>query len=107
MRTSVTHPLNVAYLVVGLVFLGIAGSWALQAADVVDAGDVGWMLPAVLVAAGLIGLVAMAARGVSRRRGQSGGESGGGSRTEDAGYSYDAPDAYEPPTQDLGGPEGR
>jgi hypothetical protein len=103
MRTSVTHPLNVAYLVVGLVFLGIAGSWALQAADVVDAGDVGWMLPAVLVAAGLIGLVAMAARGVSRRRGQS----GGGSRTEDAGYSYDAPDAYEPPTQDLGGPEGR
>jgi hypothetical protein len=68
MRSSVTHPLNVAYLVVGLVFLGIAGSWALQAADVVDAGDVGWMLPTVLVVAGLIGLVAMAARGVSRRR---------------------------------------
>jgi hypothetical protein len=106
MRTSLTHPLNVAYLVVGLVFLGIAGSWALQAAGVVDAGDVGWMLPAVLVAAGLIGLVAMAARGISRRRGESRGEPSESS-TADVGYPYDAPDTYEPPTQDLGGPEGR
>jgi hypothetical protein len=70
MRTSMTHPLNVSYLVVGLVFLGVAGSWALQAADLVDVRDVSWLLPAVLVAAGVLGLVAMAARGVSRRRGE-------------------------------------
>ena len=63
-----THPLNVAYLVVGLVFLGIAGSWALHAGGVIDAGQAGWVLPLVLVLAGAIGLVAFAARGVSRRR---------------------------------------
>jgi hypothetical protein len=68
MRTSLTHPLNVAYLVVGLVFLGISGSWALQAADLIDTGDVSWLLPAVLVAAGALGLVAMAAKGIRRRR---------------------------------------
>ncbi len=63
-----THPLNVSYLVVGLAFLGIAGSWALSAADVVDAGDVGWMIPLSLVAAGAIGLVAFIARGTRRSR---------------------------------------
>jgi len=64
----VTHPVNVSYLVVGLVFLGIAGSWALRAAGLVDAADVRWLVPAVLVAAGGIGLVAFAAKGVSGRR---------------------------------------
>ena len=34
-----THPLNVSYLVVGLVFLGISGSWALRARGAVDGGD--------------------------------------------------------------------
>ena len=63
-----THPLNVAYLVVGLVFLGIAGSWALHAGGVIDTAQAGWVLPLVLVLAGVIGLVAFAARGVSRRR---------------------------------------
>jgi hypothetical protein len=65
-----THPLNVSYLVVGLVFLGIAGSWALRAAGLVDAGAVRWLLPLVLVASGVVGLLAFAARGLSggRRR---------------------------------------
>lgn len=62
-----THPLNVSYLVVGLVFLGISASWALREAGVVDLGDVRWLLPATLVAAGLVGVVAMAAKGLSRR----------------------------------------
>ena len=66
MRTPITHPLNVSYLVVGLVFLGIAGSWALRTAGIVDNRDVGWLLPAVLVAAGVVGLVAFAAKGLSR-----------------------------------------
>ena len=63
-----THPVNVAYLVVGLIFLGIAGSWALHAADVVDAGDTRWMVPAVLLVAGVAGLAAATARSLGRNR---------------------------------------
>ena len=58
----VTHPLNVSYLVMGLVFLGIAGSWALHEAGVVDLGEVRWLLPLTLVVAGVIGLGAAAAK---------------------------------------------
>jgi hypothetical protein len=63
-----THPLNVAYLVVGLVYLGITGSWALHAGGVIDNAQAGWVLPLVLVLAGVIGLAAFAARAASRRR---------------------------------------
>ena len=68
MKTPITHPLNVSYLVVGLVFLGIAGSWALRVSGAVDRADNAWLLPAVLVVAGAIGLVAFAAKGLSRGR---------------------------------------
>ena len=61
-----THPLNVSYLVVGLVFLGIAGSWALREGGVIALSEVRWLFPATLVAAGLIGVVAMVAKGLSR-----------------------------------------
>jgi hypothetical protein len=74
------HPLNVSYLVVGLAFIGIAGSWALSAADVIDASDVGWLVPLSLVAAGVIGLVAFAAKGFGRR---------GAEPQPDPGYDYD------------------
>jgi fatty acid desaturase len=60
------RPLNVTYLVVGLVFLGIAGTWALRTAGLVDTTEVGWLLPLMLVVAGAVGLVAGATRG--RRR---------------------------------------
>jgi hypothetical protein len=62
-----THPLNVSYLVVGLVFLGIAGSWALRQAGFIDLSEVRWLFPATLVAAGLVGVVALAAKGLSRK----------------------------------------
>lgn len=68
MNTSKTHPLNVSYLVVGLVFLGISGSWALRTSGAVDADGVRWLVPAVLMAAGAIGLVAFAAKGISHGR---------------------------------------
>ena len=57
-----THPLNVSYLVVGLAFLGIAGSWALNQAGVIGPAEVEWLLPLSLVIAGGIGLVAFMAR---------------------------------------------
>ena len=82
-----THPLNVSYLVVGLVFLGISGSWALRAAGAVDRGDTHWMVPAVLLLAGVVGLVAVAAKGLGRGRG-----------TDDA-PAYDPyPATYDEPT---------
>ncbi len=69
MRTSMkTHPLNVSYLVVGLIFLGLAGSWALRESGVVDLGEVQWLLPLTLVVAGAIGLVAFAVKGITGRR---------------------------------------
>lgn len=66
-----THPLSVTHLVIGLVFLGIAGSWALHAADVIDAEAVTWLFPAALVVAGGVGLVAAMAKGVTGRRGEA------------------------------------
>lgn len=67
MSTPRTHPLNAGYLVVGLVFLGLAGSWALRQANVIDLAEVRWLLPLTLVAAGLVGIVAMTVKGLSRR----------------------------------------
>ncbi len=68
MNTTKTHPLHVGYLVVGLVFLGIAGSWALHSSGAVDTPDARWLVPAVLLFAGTVGLVAFAAKGISRGR---------------------------------------
>jgi hypothetical protein len=65
---GVTHPMNVGYLVVGLVLLGIAGIWALRAADLVDTHQTRWLIPLVLVVAGVAGLLAFTAKGLSRRR---------------------------------------
>lgn len=65
MSTYRTHPLNVSYLVVGLVFLGLAASWALREAGVIDLAEARWLFPATLVVAGLVGLVAMTAKGLS------------------------------------------
>ena len=71
MKTSPLHPLNVGYLVIGLVFLGISGAWALHAAGAVDNADVRWLVPLVLVGAGLVGLVAFAAKGVRGSRAEN------------------------------------
>ncbi|HEX6247975.1 MAG TPA: hypothetical protein VFZ64_08920 [Nocardioidaceae bacterium] len=64
MSTPRTHPLNVSYLVVGLVFLGIAASWALRETGVVDLSEVRWLLPLTLVVAGLVGVAAMMVKGL-------------------------------------------
>jgi hypothetical protein len=66
-RQQVTHPVNVTYLVVGLVFLAISGSWALRTAGVVNTREFGWVLPLMLVAIGAVGLLASTAKGIRRR----------------------------------------
>ena len=59
------HPLNVSHLVIGLVLLGIAGHWTADHAGWTNGNN--YVLPVMLVAAGVIGLVAFALRGVSSR----------------------------------------
>lgn len=66
MNDTSPRPLQVGYLVVGLVFLGIASAWALRAGGVVDTSQMQWLIPLVLVAAGVVGLVAFGARNVRR-----------------------------------------
>jgi hypothetical protein len=67
-NTSGRHPVNVTHLVMGLVFLGIAGSWGLRELDVISADEGRWILPVILIVAGLAGLVAAVAKGLSRTR---------------------------------------
>ena len=67
-NTSPRHPVNVTHLVMGLVFLGIAGSWALRELGVISADGGPWVLPVILILAGAAGLVAAVAKGLSRGR---------------------------------------
>ena len=62
------HPVNVTHLVMGLVFLGIAGSWALRQLGVISADGGRWVLPVILILAGGAGLVAAVTKGLSRNR---------------------------------------
>jgi cytochrome c oxidase subunit IV len=67
--TSPRHPVSVTHLVMGLVFLGIAGSWALRQLGVITAEGGRWVLPVILILAGAAGLVAAVAKGLSRNKG--------------------------------------
>jgi hypothetical protein len=59
------HPLNVSHLVFGLIVLGISGLWTADHAGWINNNH--YVLPVLLVAAGAIGLVAFAFRGVTSR----------------------------------------
>ncbi len=50
------HSSDVVSLVAGLIFLGIAGRWALGGTDLVP-GNGGWLIPLILIAAGVAGLL--------------------------------------------------
>jgi hypothetical protein len=52
------HPVNVGHLVMGIAFLGLVGIWALVQSDVVNNGDIRWLLPIPWVFAGVAGLLA-------------------------------------------------
>jgi hypothetical protein len=65
-RSSWRHPVNVGHLVMGIAFAGMVLVWALVVGDVVDDGDIQWLMPIPWVSAGAAGLVAMAV--AARRR---------------------------------------
>lgn len=60
---------RIVHLVFGVVFLGIAASWALAVNDVIRLDvNVAVVLPVVLILAGVAGLVAMIANAARNRR---------------------------------------
>lgn len=62
-----THPLKAGYLVVGLIFVGLAGTWFLTELDVIEAKGLQWLLPAILLGAGLAGLAGSIGKGIAQR----------------------------------------
>lgn len=52
------HDVDVTSLVFGLIFLGAAGAWALVQSDLISLPALSVAGPAVLIVAGVIGLVA-------------------------------------------------
>ncbi|KQY56533.1 MULTISPECIES: hypothetical protein [unclassified Nocardioides] len=62
------HPVNTGHLVMGLVFLGLVGIWALVAGEAVDDDDIRWLLPIPWVAGGAIGLAAATWANIRSRR---------------------------------------
>jgi hypothetical protein len=54
-----TRPISVSHLVFGLTFLGAAVLWAIGAATDADAPDMALLAPAVLIGAGVAGLIAV------------------------------------------------
>ena len=62
------HSVKIPHLVFGLLFLGIAGIWALVAGDVITEEGLMVIAPGVLIAAGVIGLVASLASSRNRNR---------------------------------------
>lgn len=62
------HPLDIASLVFGLIFLGIVAAWGLFELDVVSGADSAWILPMVLIGAGALGVVLAATKERRTRR---------------------------------------
>jgi hypothetical protein len=66
------HPLDIGSLVFGLVFLGGVAVWGLFELDVLAADDTAWLLPGVLIAAGLVGTALAATKGRRDRQEHAG-----------------------------------
>lgn len=67
-QPPVDRGLKVPHLVFGLLFLGFAGLWVLGESGAVSGEYVAVLGPAVLILAGLVGLVASLASSRNRRR---------------------------------------
>ena len=95
-RRSGRHPVNVAHLVMGIVFLGLVGVWALVQSDLVGDGEVRWLLPIPWVLAGLAGLLAI---GLSGSRRWSARQTGWVGATATSGTDLDDPEVPEGETR--------
>lgn len=62
------HETDVTSLVFGVLFTGVAGLWALAAADWVSWPDIGVLAPVLLIGAGVAGLVVSLVGGRRRDR---------------------------------------
>jgi len=58
---------KITHLVFGLLFLGVAVVWGLVVGDVINENDLAVIAPAILIAAGVIGLATSLASGRNRR----------------------------------------
>jgi uncharacterized membrane protein len=54
---SQRHATDVISLVFGVIFAGFVALWALSGADLINVSQLGLIGPAVLIAAGTVGLV--------------------------------------------------
>ncbi len=64
------HRVKIPHLIFGLLFLGIAGVWALVVTEVITENRLPILVPALLIGAGVIGLAASLASSRNRRRHQ-------------------------------------
>jgi hypothetical protein len=62
------HPANVVSLVAGLIFCGIAFSWMLMTTGVLSTRDLPWIVPVLLMGAGITGVVASISRNKKGQR---------------------------------------
>jgi len=62
------HSVKITHLVFGLLFLGVAVVWALVVGNVINENDLAVLAPAILIAAGVIGLAVSLASGRNRRK---------------------------------------
>jgi hypothetical protein len=61
------RPVNIGYLVIGLVFVGLSLTWLLDETGVIEPDGYEWLVPAILLGAGLIGLFASLSKGILSR----------------------------------------
>ena len=57
-KSSGRHPVNITQLVLGVAFAGMVLVWALVQGDVVESGELRWLMPIPWIAAGAAGLAA-------------------------------------------------
>ena len=62
-----TRPLKISYLVIGLVFMGLSLTWLLDETGVIEPDGYEWLVPTILLGAGLIGLFASLGKGLLSR----------------------------------------
>lgn len=63
---SQRHATDVVSLIFGIIFGGVVLVWALAGADLLDIASVGLAAPAILIAAGVVGLVVALRDGVQK-----------------------------------------